>query len=186
MQFHLTARSYPQFLDKPRSEFTLLVAGCRGGKFLSFLSFACPLCPMLNIPTLGLGKTSFLRLLLDTSEVSPNATKEQLASVAKFVQGCSGHTSYIRATSIDMDVDTEGNGQHQRLGLTLIDTPSLDFDDGASTERLVSETMRHIDSRFAEGVEDVSACSSQSFVRFRDRFIAQEWRNQIGDRYVHL
>src|ERR1700675_518649 len=34
------------------------------------------------------GKTSFLRLLLDTSDISPMATKEQLTSVAKFVQGC--------------------------------------------------------------------------------------------------
>ncbi|KDR82808.1 hypothetical protein GALMADRAFT_238363 [Galerina marginata CBS 339.88] len=129
--------------DTSRPEFNLLVAGCRGGK------------------------TSFLRLLLDTSIVSPRTTKDQLASVAKFVQGCSGHTSYIRGASVDINVDLDGTGQQQVLGLTLIDTPSLDFRDEAAADRLLGETIRHIDSRFAEGMED-------------------DWKAQSGDRYVHL
>lgn len=103
------------------------------------------------------GKTSFLRLLLDTSDISPSTTKDQLASVAKFVQGCSGHTSNIRTASIDVELDTLGNGVLQRLGLTLVDTPSLDFQDEASAERLVLEILRHVDSRLAEGIEDVSS-----------------------------
>jgi hypothetical protein len=75
--------------------------------------------------------------------------------VAKFVQGCSGHTSHIRVASVDVDLDLEGNGAQQHLALTLVDTPSLDFRDETSAERLVSETLRQIDSRFAEGIEDV-------------------------------
>ena len=110
----------------------------------------------MNILTLGTGKTAFLRLLLDTSTISPATTKEQLASVAKFVQGCSSHTSHIRAASVEIEVDIEGTGGSRQLGLTLIDTPSLDFKDEATTERLLSETLRHIDSRLAEGVENVS------------------------------
>ncbi|KAF8158128.1 GTP binding protein [Crassisporium funariophilum] len=129
--------------DCSRPEFTLLVAGCRGGK------------------------TSFLRLLLDTSVVSPRTTKDQLASVAKFVQGCSGHTAYIRTASIDINIDLDGTGQQQYLGLSLIDTPSLDFKDDVAAERFLTETIRHIDGRFAEGVED-------------------DWKAQNGDRYVHL
>ncbi|KIM43223.1 hypothetical protein M413DRAFT_444033 [Hebeloma cylindrosporum] len=116
---------------------------------------------------LGSGKTSFLRLLLDTSVVSPRTTKDQLASVAKFVHGCSGHTSYIRAASIDINLDLDGTGQQHTLSLTLIDTPSLDLRDEVPAERLLSETIRHIDSRFAEGIED-------------------EWKAKTGDRYVHL
>jgi len=108
---------------------------------------------------LGSGKTSFLRLLLDTSIVSPRTTKDQLASVAKFVHGCSGHTSYIRAASIDINLDLDGSGQQQTLSLTLIDTPSLDLRDEVPAERLLSETLRHIDSRFAEGIEDVRRLS---------------------------
>ena len=110
----------------------------------------------MNILTLGTGKTAFLRLLLDTSTISPATTKEQLASVAKFVQGCSSHTSHIRAASVEIEVDIEGTGGSRQLGLTLIDTPSLDFKDEVTTERLLSETLRHIDSRLAEGVENVS------------------------------
>ncbi|KAJ7600633.1 GTP binding protein [Mycena floridula] len=129
--------------DKSRPEFTLLVAGCRGGK------------------------TSFLRLLLDTCNISSKSSKEQLNSVAKFVQGSSGHTSHIRAASIDVDVDLDGSGSHRPLGLTLIDTPSLDLNDENVTDHVVQDILRHIDSRFSEGLED-------------------EWKAQHGDRFIHL
>src|ERR1700722_8885235 len=102
------------------------------------------------------GKTSFLRLLLDTCDISPNATKEQLASVAKFVQGCSGHTSHIRTASVDIELDLEGDGVPQRLNLSLVDTPSFDLQDESSSDRLVSEMLRHIESRLADGIENVS------------------------------
>jgi hypothetical protein len=102
------------------------------------------------------GKTSFLRLLLDTSDIASSATKDQLTSVAKFVQGCSGHTSHIRTASIDIELALHGKGALRRLTLTLVDTPSLDFSDEASSDRHISEMLRHVDSRFAEGVEDVS------------------------------
>ncbi|KAF8964398.1 hypothetical protein BDZ97DRAFT_2007628 [Flammula alnicola] len=136
--------------------------------FIGSLQLSLLLCFCAHLAAaLGSGKTSFLRLLLDTSVISPRTTKDQLASVAKFVQGCSGHTSYIRAASLDINLDLDGNGQQQTLGLTLIDTPSLDFRDEVAAERLLSETVRHIDSRFAEGIED-------------------EWKAKSGDRYVHL
>lgn len=112
---------------------------------------------LLLTAALGTGKTSFLRLLLDTSVVSSRTTKDQLASVAKFVQGSSGHTAHLRTASIDINHDLDGNGQYQSLGLSLIDTPSLDFKDEATAERFLSETIRHIDGRFAEGIEDVGA-----------------------------
>ncbi|KAF8627468.1 hypothetical protein AX17_006280 [Amanita inopinata Kibby_2008] len=128
--------------DSSRPELTLLVAGCRGGK------------------------TSFLRLLLDTSDISPLSTKDQLHSVAKFVQGCGGHTSYVKTASVDITLDVENGGQ-QRLGLTLIDTPSLDFRDEVLADRLVADTLRHIDQRLVDGLED-------------------ERKAQTGDRFVHL
>ncbi|KAJ7175902.1 GTP binding protein [Mycena filopes] len=120
-----------------KTQLTLLVAGCRGGK------------------------SSFLRLLIDTSEIASNASKEQLHDVARFVQGCAGHTSALRTVSVDID---DGG---QPLALTLVDTPSLDFSDDASAERGVSETLRFIESRLAEGGNE-------------------EWIAQNGDRYVHL
>ncbi|TFK27706.1 hypothetical protein FA15DRAFT_685769 [Coprinopsis marcescibilis] len=136
----------PSFNRPPgsaRPEFTLLVAGCRGGK------------------------TSFLRLLLDTSDVSPTTSQDQLASVAKFVQGCAGHTTFIRTASVDIDTHSDGPTGRRCLGLNLIDTPSFDHRDEQDAERLMSDIVHHIDSRFGEGLED-------------------EWKARSGDRYVHL
>ncbi|KAF5385670.1 hypothetical protein D9757_005499 [Collybiopsis confluens] len=107
-------------------EFSLLVAGCRGGK------------------------TSLLRLLLDTCNISTRASKEQLASVAKFVQGCSSHTSHIRSASIAVDLESEGGGEFL---LTLVDTPSLDFRDDPATERSVADTLRYIEGRLGEAAD---------------------------------
>ncbi|OCH91216.1 hypothetical protein OBBRIDRAFT_812261 [Obba rivulosa] len=99
-------------------------------------------------------KTSFLRLLLDTSSVSPHVSREQLASVARFVQGCAGHTTHVRTVSVDVDLPLgDGDGQ-QPLTLSLIDTPSLDFDDEASSQRTVADILRHVDGRFAESLDD--------------------------------
>ncbi|KAH7922950.1 hypothetical protein BV22DRAFT_1016308 [Leucogyrophana mollusca] len=113
------------------------------------------------------GKTSFLRLLLDTCEISSAASKDQLASVAKFVQGCSGHTSHIRTASINIDHDIDPNTPPQVLTLTLVDTPSLDFADEPASDRMVLEILRHVDSRFAEGIDD-------------------DWKAQTGDHHIHL
>ncbi|KAJ4482084.1 GTP binding protein [Lentinula aciculospora] len=107
-------------------QFSLLVAGCRGGK------------------------TSLLRLLLDTCNVSPRASRDQLASVAKFVQGCSSHTTHIRSTSIPVDLEAEGGGE---FTLSLVDTPSLDFKDAAVTERSMLETLRYIEGRLSEAAD---------------------------------
>jgi len=135
--------------------------------------------PLLLNPASG--KTSFLRLLLDTSRVSPRTTKDQLASVAKFVQGCSAHTSYIRSASIDINLDLDGP-----LGLTLIDTPSFDFKDEPAAERLLTDILRQVDSRFVEGIDDVRALNSPISVIKNLIIIIQDWKAQSGDRFIHL
>jgi hypothetical protein len=132
------------------------------------------------------GKTSFLRLMLDTSEVSRTATTEQLASVAKFVQGCGSHTSYIRTASIDVRLDVEGKGAAQPLALTLVDTPSLDFADEGSSERMVSEMLRYVETRLAEGIEDVSSYSAFFHCSSILILISQEWKARVGDHHIHL
>ncbi|KAH9480403.1 Septin-like protein spn3 [Psilocybe cubensis] len=163
--------------DNIRPEFNLLVAGCRGGQSPNFQfrpGVSCERESCKSVAQHGLVVMKLRGSVLNAdrsvcariSVVSQRVTKDQLASVAKFVQGCSGHTSYIRAASIDILLD-DGTGQHQPLGLTLIDTPSLDFRDEVAADRILTETLRHIDSRFAEGLDD-------------------EWKAQSGDRYVHL
>ncbi|CAL1712593.1 unnamed protein product [Somion occarium] len=113
------------------------------------------------------GKTSFLRLLLDTSVVSPTATGEQLASVAKFVQGCGGHTTHIRSTSVNIELARPDRDESSPLFLTLIDTPALDFEDEIASSTIVSDILRHVDARFSESVED-------------------ERKANTGDHHVHL
>ncbi|EIW81064.1 hypothetical protein CONPUDRAFT_165291, partial [Coniophora puteana RWD-64-598 SS2] len=114
------------------------------------------------------GKTSFLRLLLDTSNISCAATKDQLASVAKFVQGCSGHTSHIRHASVNVDLEPDSSSSPpQTISMTLVDTPSLDSADESASDITLHEILRHVDSRYAEGLDD-------------------ERRAQTGDSHIHL
>jgi hypothetical protein len=123
-------------MDKEPEGYTLMVAGRRTGK------------------------TAFLRLLLDTSVISPSATQDQLHAVAKFVQGCAGFTSHVRSVSVNIDqavADDEGRQEMQTLFLTLIDTPALDFEDENGCQRVINDILRYLDARFSESVEDVSA-----------------------------
>ncbi|KAH8989601.1 hypothetical protein EDB86DRAFT_3065413 [Lactarius hatsudake] len=112
-------------------------------------------------------KTAFLRLLLDTSDIAPTTSQDQLASVAKFVQGCAGHTSHIRTVSFDIELDPLDNCQHQSITLTLTDTPSLDVRDEVTSERLVSDILRYVETKFSESLED-------------------EYKARTGDHHVHL
>jgi hypothetical protein len=128
------------------------------------------------------GKTSFLRLLLDSSVIATTATRDQLASVAKFVQGCGGHTANTRTCSIDVEVDSDERALPKRVTLSVIDTPSLAFSDEAAAERVVEDILRHVESRFLEGLEDVRPCcflrlqvpSEYSFVVYRSGKLAPE------------
>ncbi|KAH7906015.1 hypothetical protein BJ138DRAFT_1016865 [Hygrophoropsis aurantiaca] len=99
------------------------------------------------------GKTSLLRLLLDTCSIAATASKDQLASVAKFVQGCSGHTAHIRTAAVD--IDHPADPAHV-LTLSLVDTPSLDWADDRdpAADRLVQDILHHIEARFAEPIGD--------------------------------
>ncbi len=106
------------------------------------------------------GKTSFLRLLLDTCNLSSTVTRDQLANVAKFVQGCSGHTAHIRTVSIDIDLAPEDTDEELPLCLTLIDTPSLDLHDEPKAQGTVQDILRHVEGRLGECFEDVSALRS--------------------------
>ncbi|KAH9854643.1 hypothetical protein C2E23DRAFT_726170 [Lenzites betulinus] len=113
------------------------------------------------------GKTSFLRLLLDTSDVASSVSRDQLASIAKFVQGSSGHTSHVRTVSIDIDLAPPELDDEHPLTLTLIDTPSLDFDDKDASERALQDILLHVESRLAESLDD-------------------ERKAYHGDHHVHL
>ncbi|TCD62681.1 hypothetical protein EIP91_006574 [Steccherinum ochraceum] len=113
------------------------------------------------------GKTSFLRLLLDTSIIHPSVSQDQLASVAKFVQACAGHTTHLRSVSVNVELADELSDLQEPLQLTLIDTPSLDFLDEAASNRTVQDILRHVEAKFTESVHDTHKASA-------------------GDHHVHL
>jgi septin family protein len=73
----------------------------------------------------GTGKTSLIKLFLDTSDFSSSATLEQKASVAAFLSKSRKGTRAIQKASVEI---TEVH--YDRMLLTLIDTPGLRFGEG--------------------------------------------------------
>jgi hypothetical protein len=133
------------------------------------------------------GKTALLRLLLDTSDIASTTSQEQLASVAKFVQGCAGHTSHIRTVSFDIELDSPESSQHP-ISLTLTDTPSLDARDEVASERVVADILRHVETKFSESLEDVR-CSYPLLTLQRtliSSFALQEYKARTGNHHIHL
>lgn len=73
----------------------------------------------------GTGKTSLIKLFLDTSDISSSATLEQKASVAAFLSKSRKGTRAIQKACVEI---TEA--RYDRILLTLIDTPGLRFGEG--------------------------------------------------------
>ncbi|EIN12975.1 hypothetical protein PUNSTDRAFT_131205 [Punctularia strigosozonata HHB-11173 SS5] len=113
------------------------------------------------------GKTSFLRLLLDTSDVAPSASHDQVAAVAKFVQGCSSHTTHLRQAAVDVLVPDMDDHTRRLVTLAVIDTPSLDFSDEGALERQTQDILQFVDAKFAESCDD-------------------DYKARTGDHHVHL
>lgn len=111
--------------------------------------------PTFNIMVAGgreTGKTSFLRLLLQTSEVSSNASSEQKAAVDRFMQGRVARTKALRSACIEV-----ADNRYGGVLLTVIDTPGLNFSEGRELEleRSVSGVIKYLDLQFAETMDEV-------------------------------
>lgn len=115
----------------------------------------------------GTGKTSLLRLLLDTADISPAATAEQRASFDRFMRGGVKATSRIHSATIDIH-----ESRFDRVLLSVTDTPGLDFQEGRELklERQVSDIMKYLDSLYADTMSEESKVVRQS----------------KGDEHVHL
>jgi len=98
------------------------------------------------------GKTSLLRLLLDTSDISPSATAEQRASLQRFLQGDLKRTQAISTACVEIS-----ESRYDRVLLTVIDTPGLDFSEGRelSVGRQVTNIIRYIDQQYADTMIEV-------------------------------
>jgi septin family protein len=115
----------------------------------------------------GTGKTSLLRLLLDTADISPTTTAEQRASFDRFMRGGVKATSRIHSATIDIH-----ESRFDRVLLSVTDTPGLDFQEGRELklERQVSGIMKYLDGLYADTMSEESKVVRQS----------------KGDEHVHL
>ncbi|KAF5360630.1 hypothetical protein D9756_004902 [Leucocoprinus leucothites] len=126
--------------------------------------------PTFNIMVVGgkgTGKSSLLRLLLETAEVSPSATKEQRAGLTKFLDDSTKSTHAIQTTSLEI-----AENRFDRVMLSVIDTPGLDFQEGRELrlERQVNAILRHVDAQYADTMSEESKVI----------------RQQKGDQHIHL
>ncbi|KAG8857948.1 hypothetical protein FRB96_005439 [Tulasnella sp. 330] len=116
---------------------------------------------------LGAGKTSFLKLFLNTCDVSPTASESETAHVKRFLEAPTRHTKNLKSLSVEVCED-----RHERVQLTLIDTVGFDFDQGRELELQlgVSSVMKYLDQQFADSMLEESKVV----------------RKNKGDQHIHL
>lgn len=68
----------------------------------------------------GTGKTSLLRLLLETADISPTATAGQRSAVSNFLNAGTTRTQSIQTTCVEIC-----ESRYDRVLLSVIDTPGL-------------------------------------------------------------
>ena len=100
----------------------------------------------------GTGKTSLLRLILDTADISPTATADQKAAMERFLRGAPKRTDAIQTACVEIC-----ESKYDRLLLSVIDTPGLDFQEGheLKLERQVSTVVKYLDAQFADTLSEV-------------------------------
>ncbi|KAH9922835.1 uncharacterized protein BXZ73DRAFT_104066 [Epithele typhae] len=116
---------------------------------------------------MGTGKTSLLRLILDTADISPTATADQKAAMEGFLRGSPRCTEQIQTACVEIC-----ESKYDRLLLSVIDTPGLDFQDGHELrlERQVTTIVKYLDAQFADTLSEESKVVRQS----------------RGDQHIHL
>ncbi|KAJ6477394.1 septin family protein [Mycena vitilis] len=118
----------------------------------------------------GNGKTSLLRLLLETADVSPTATVDQRAAVQRFLRGAPKATQIINTACVEIC-----ESRFDRVlfsGTFFIDTPGLDFLEGRELklERQVNGIIKYIDAQYADTMSEESKVV----------------RKSKGDQHIHL
>lgn len=115
----------------------------------------------------GTGKTSLLRLLLETADISPTATDDQRAAMDRFLHGSTKHTQSIQTACVEIC-----ESKFDRVLFSVIDTPGLDFLEGRELklERQVSGIIKYLDTQYADTMSEESKVVRQS----------------KGDQHIHL
>jgi septin family protein len=109
----------------------------------------------------GTGKTSLLRLLLETAEISPTATVDQRTDVEHFLHGPVKHTQAIRTACVEIC-----ESRFDRVLFSVIDTPGLDFLESRELklERQVSSIIKYLDTQYADTMSEV--CPHSFILRY--------------------
>ncbi|GLB38335.1 putative TRAFAC class TrmE-Era-EngA-EngB-Septin- like GTPase superfamily, septin GTPase family protein [Lyophyllum shimeji] len=115
----------------------------------------------------GTGKTSFLRLLLDTADISPTATVDQRAALDAYLRGTTKATQSIQTACIEIC-----ESRFDRVLLSVIDTPGLDFGEGKELklERQVNSIIKYVDAQYADTLSEESKVV----------------RKNRGDQHIHV
>ncbi|KAK7056840.1 hypothetical protein VNI00_002557 [Paramarasmius palmivorus] len=126
--------------------------------------------PTFNVMVVGgqgTGKTSLLRLMLETADISPAATMDQKVAVDRFLRGKPKTTSNINTACVEIC-----ESRFDRVLLTVVDTPGLDYNEGRELrlERQVSSIQKYIDSQYADTMSEESKVI----------------RKSKGDQHIHL
>ncbi|KAF8324756.1 Septin-domain-containing protein [Cantharellus anzutake] len=120
---------------------------------------------IMIVGTVGSGKTSLMRLLLGTSNISKGATPEQRAKVEQILQNPSlSHDSAVNSASVEIEEGAE------RLILTLLDTPGFHHNE-LDLERAITTLVRMVGARYDETLNEESKVVRQS---------------GKGDHHIHL
>jgi len=100
----------------------------------------------------GTGKTSLLRLLLETADISPSATVDQKAAVDRFLKGSAKSTPTIQTACVEIC-----ESRFDRVLFSVIDTPGLDFSEGRELklERQVNNVIKYVDVQYADTMNEV-------------------------------
>jgi septin family protein len=84
--------------------------------------------------------------------MSPTATEDQRVSLEQFLKGSLKRTQRIDTACVEIH-----ESRYDRVRLTVIDTPGLDFGDGRElrVERQVSEIIKYLDAQYADTMNEV-------------------------------
>ncbi|KAL1758459.1 Septin-domain-containing protein [Schizophyllum commune] len=126
-----------------------------------------PTFNLMVVGGVGTGKTSLLRLLLETADLSPAATNDQRAALDRFLRGPPRTTNAIETACVEIC-----ESRFDRVLLSVIDTPGLDFSAGRELklERQVNSVMKYVDAQYADTMSEESKVVRQN----------------KGDQHIHL
>ncbi|KAL0579145.1 hypothetical protein V5O48_002878 [Marasmius crinis-equi] len=126
-----------------------------------------PTFNVMVVGGIGTGKTSLLRLILETADLSPTATMDQKLAVERFLSGSPKATQSVQTASVEIC-----ESRFDRVLLSVVDTPGLDYAEGGELklERQVSSIMRYVDAQYADTMSEESKVI----------------RKSKGDQHIHL